>query len=699
MSSFWKCTDMKMKSFFKNSVFFICALVFFFPSGLFASPDKKVTLESGGCKMEAWWLIPGSQTLSYDKRLPRPITMKHPWYNSINRPPKIVFKARQAADSTAGACDGKTIQLFANPASSATNVGVLTQANSKGDFVVSSSGQLQVEMEVGTEACVPVGAFGTVSGNYSSDYYDFKQKIENIIRNSAYQQQIIDATNSEHINGCNIFDCIENISLGLTGQPFARDIVDTFTTSSNVFNDREDNLEDALKGYLAGFDPSVSTLSKDQSIDFLGYLKDYFDGNAAGGGFMFWVNDTLTADAIPNRTNVINRYLFALENIMVTQQVVLPVGCEYELAASMENTSGKQMGYLRFNHPEGDISEVRDWEVEDTQENLSGNSSDTDSPCYNPITRQLDEKCQELISPLPGFGDFVDENLTIGEYFNTMLRIVIGFMGIAAVVLIIFAGIRYMTADAFQTKNNAKELITNSFLGLAVIVSIWVIFNTINPDLLTLDFDTRLEKQTLQIDSTDDNQISGEAHDDARRAGVINRGRGYELTGTYGNPVPNTTSTNLAEVNTDLLEGAKIVRIIADVGTGTQTSGKIRFVLDNGKEAVVNTKTGEKGVAEAGQGRSGDKKTPKGQWEVVRVSISSNERNAIESGSGANMGAAFIGLNVTDPTDSSGKLRGIGLHGRYDDQLGVTYGCLRMDNDDLLLLAPHIENGTPVIIE
>jgi len=451
--------------------------------------------------MEAWWFIPGSQTMSYDKQLPKPITMKYPWYNSLNRPPKIIFKARQAADSTDGACAGKTIQLIANPADGSTNVEALAKGNSDGDFVISASGQLQVEMSVGTEGCAAVGRFGLLNGTYSTDHDDFRGKIEGIVSSPDRQQEIIEASESEHINGCNVFDCNENISLGLTGQPFARDIVDTFTTSQNVFNDREDNLADGLAGYLAGFVPGPNTRSKDQSIDFLGYLKDYFDGNFAGGGFLQWTNDTLTANAIPNRTNVIRKYLFALENIMVEEDVVLPVGCEYQISASIDNSNVKQMDYLRYNHPEGDISEVLDWEIKGTAENLSGNSTDTDSPCYNPVTRQLDDKCQELISPLPGFGDFVDENLTIGEYLNTMLRIIIGFMGIAAVILIIFAGIRYMTADAFQAKNNAKELITNSFLGLAVIVSIWVIFNTINPDLLTLDFDTRLQTQVLNSDA------------------------------------------------------------------------------------------------------------------------------------------------------------------------------------------------------
>ena len=49
-----------------------------------------------------------------------------------------------------------------------------------------------------------------------------------------------------------------------------------------------------------------------------------------------------------------------------------------------------------------------------------------------------------------------------------------------------------------------------------------------------------------------------------------------------------------------------------------------------------------------------------------------------------NLGAAFIGF---DASDENGKNRGIGFHGNSTNTLEPTDGCIRMYNDDLLLLA------------
>ena len=129
------------------------------------------------------------------------------------------------------------------------------------------------------------------------------------------------------------------------------------------------------------------------------------------------------------------------------------------------------------------------WDILKTSSNIGGISSiDKDNPCYdeNGVNNRL-EGCQELLAPLPGFGDRVDENLTLGTYINTLLQMVIGFMGIIAVLMIIASGVKYMTTENFGGKANAKETITNAFLGLFIAVSIFIILKTINPDLLNIE--------------------------------------------------------------------------------------------------------------------------------------------------------------------------------------------------------------------
>lgn len=64
--------------------------------------------------------------------------------------------------------------------------------------------------------------------------------------------------------------------------------------------------------------------------------------------------------------------------------------------------------------------------------------------------------------------------------------IVIGAM--LAVARIAYGGFLYMTKDSFSVKINAKEVITNALIGLVLLVSIVLILEQINPNLLNLDF-------------------------------------------------------------------------------------------------------------------------------------------------------------------------------------------------------------------
>ena len=112
--------------------------------------------------------------------------------------------------------------------------------------------------------------------------------------------------------------------------------------------------------------------------------------------------------------------------------------------------------------------------------------------------------CQDLLAPLPGFGYTIGNDLSIGKYVNTVIKIVIGLMGIAAVFIIIGAGIEYMTSDSFGIKMGAKGKIQDAALGLAVIIGIYVILRTINPYLLDLNPDIKniiLDTQSVGLDA------------------------------------------------------------------------------------------------------------------------------------------------------------------------------------------------------
>lgn len=58
----------------------------------------------------------------------------------------------------------------------------------------------------------------------------------------------------------------------------------------------------------------------------------------------------------------------------------------------------------------------------------------------------------------------------------TAIRIILGFLGLIAVILIIYAGFQWMTAAGDASKvGSAKALIINAFIGLVIIVSAYAI--------------------------------------------------------------------------------------------------------------------------------------------------------------------------------------------------------------------------------
>lgn len=59
-----------------------------------------------------------------------------------------------------------------------------------------------------------------------------------------------------------------------------------------------------------------------------------------------------------------------------------------------------------------------------------------------------------------------------------VISILLGFLGIVAVVLIILAGFKWMTAGGDKSKiDEAKSLMTNAVIGLVIILSAWALSN------------------------------------------------------------------------------------------------------------------------------------------------------------------------------------------------------------------------------
>lgn len=74
---------------------------------------------------------------------------------------------------------------------------------------------------------------------------------------------------------------------------------------------------------------------------------------------------------------------------------------------------------------------------------------------------------------------------TLSEYLSGMLRLIIALGGAVAVLMAIVGGVQYVASGiAPSAKNDAKARITNAFIGLAIILTAYLLLNTINPDLV-----------------------------------------------------------------------------------------------------------------------------------------------------------------------------------------------------------------------
>lgn len=91
---------------------------------------------------------------------------------------------------------------------------------------------------------------------------------------------------------------------------------------------------------------------------------------------------------------------------------------------------------------------------------------------------------------LPGFssGQGVPiTSTTLAEYIRSVFVVMIWSVGVLAVVMIIFGGVKWVAAAGNPGRiNDAKDVITNSLIGLIIALTSVVLLGTINPDLASL---------------------------------------------------------------------------------------------------------------------------------------------------------------------------------------------------------------------
>lgn len=112
------------------------------------------------------------------------------------------------------------------------------------------------------------------------------------------------------------------------------------------------------------------------------------------------------------------------------------------------------------------------------------------------------QRSYSLLAPLPGLSVVLDNDLCreyvtqgkpvpggscdnqISWFINLLIRFLIGLSVVVLVVKIIFEGYQYMVTDIPFIKANAKSKLFESFFGLLLAMSSYLILNTINPRLI-----------------------------------------------------------------------------------------------------------------------------------------------------------------------------------------------------------------------
>lgn len=92
-----------------------------------------------------------------------------------------------------------------------------------------------------------------------------------------------------------------------------------------------------------------------------------------------------------------------------------------------------------------------------------------------------------LLEPIPEFGNKITPETGFGEYVNTLIRLILGVVGVIVVVTFVYGGIMWMGTDSIFKKTDAKQKMEDAALGTLLLLGAYIILNTINPNLVDIN--------------------------------------------------------------------------------------------------------------------------------------------------------------------------------------------------------------------
>ena len=106
------------------------------------------------------------------------------------------------------------------------------------------------------------------------------------------------------------------------------------------------------------------------------------------------------------------------------------------------------------------------------------------------------------LAPLPGTftGAAGQETTTLSTYLAGVIKLSIALGAGFAILMAIIGGTQYVASGISPSaKNDAKDRILNAFIGLALVLTSYLILNSINPDLVNFKLELPLVGETTVV--------------------------------------------------------------------------------------------------------------------------------------------------------------------------------------------------------
>lgn len=95
-----------------------------------------------------------------------------------------------------------------------------------------------------------------------------------------------------------------------------------------------------------------------------------------------------------------------------------------------------------------------------------------------------------LLEPLPKLSDSgqasLSDKVELSTYIKDAINLLIALSAVAAVFMIVWGGLQYMTTDSWGKKSDGLKKATDAIIGLLMILSTYIILQAVNPAMLKI---------------------------------------------------------------------------------------------------------------------------------------------------------------------------------------------------------------------